>query len=98
MRIFNMTLMIASGLVFIATKAQWLSSPELGYAFHAMLVESGDSNLPIAPIGVYDLILLSVSDSPERSQSFRVDVQGKMNLPLLRAPILAKGSKPDGPS
>jgi polysaccharide biosynthesis/export protein len=46
-------------------------------------------------IGASDLIHLTVYDSPELSQSFRVDKQGHLNLPLLRAPLRAEGLMPN---
>jgi protein involved in polysaccharide export with SLBB domain len=46
-------------------------------------------------IGASDLVHLSVDDSPEHSQTFRVDRQGNLNLPLLNKPIPAAGLMPD---
>jgi polysaccharide biosynthesis/export protein len=93
MRKHNVALMIELALISIATAGS--SAPQTGPAFPATLVTIGDSNLPFQPIGVSDLIRLTVSDSPELSQSFRVDMQGNLNLPLLRAPISAKGVLPN---
>jgi polysaccharide export outer membrane protein len=75
--------------------AQRLSSPPPGPAFTATPVAIGGANLPFQPIGASDLIRLTVSDSPELSQSFRVDKQGNLNLPLMRIPIHAEGLMPD---
>ena len=58
------------------------------------LLLSTEPNLPPGPIGAFDLIHLSVSNSPELSQSFRVDGKGMLNLPLLHAPIMATGLTP----
>ena len=55
----------------------------------------GGSNLPFQPIGPSDLVRITVSDAPELCQTFRVDEHGKLNLPLLRAPIAAQGLMPD---
>jgi polysaccharide export outer membrane protein len=46
-------------------------------------------------IGASDLVHLTVLDAPELSQSFRVDQQGNLNLPLLRTPVHAEGLMPD---
>ena len=93
----NLRVAIASFSAFIsiATMAQRLSSPPTGPAFPATPVAIGGANLPFQPIGVSDLVHLTVDDSPELSQSFRVDKQGNLNLPLLRGPIHAEGVMPD---
>jgi protein involved in polysaccharide export with SLBB domain len=91
----NVALMIVLSLVSIATAGQISSAPQTGPAFPAPPVTIGDFNLPSQPIGVSDLILLTVSDSPELSRSFRVDVQGNLNLPLLKPPIAARGFMPN---
>ncbi len=86
---------IFPALLSIATLAQRLSYPPPGPAFPATPVAIGGANLPFQPIGVSDLVHLTVDDSPELSQSFRVDKYGNLNLPLLRAPIHAEGVMPD---
>ena len=95
MKKLSMTIVIVSGFISIATLAQRLSSPQPGPAFSATPVAIGGANLPFQPIGVSDLVHLTVDDSPELSQSFRVDKHGNLNLPLLRAPIHAEGVMPD---
>ena len=40
-------------------------------------------------------VRIAVTDSPELSQSFRVDPRGNLNLPLLREPLHAAGLLPD---
>ena len=85
----------ASVLISIATAAQRLSTPQPGPAFPATPVALGGANLPFQPIGASDLVHLIVYDSPELTQSFRVDKQGNLNLPLLRAPLPAAGLLPD---
>jgi polysaccharide biosynthesis/export protein len=82
-------------LISIATAAQRLSSPQPGPPSPAMPVAIGGSNLPFQPIGASDLIRLTVGDSPELSQTFRVNQQGNLNLPLLNKPISATGLMPD---
>jgi polysaccharide export outer membrane protein len=94
MRKENVALMIELALISIATAGQ-RSSPRPGPTFPATPVTIGDFNLPSQLIGVSDLILLTVSDSPELSRSFRVDPQGNLNLPLLKAPISARGLMPN---
>src|ERR1700753_4262307 len=95
MKRFGVAIVIVSGFFSIATMAQRLSSPPTGPAFPATPVAIGGANLPFQPIGVSDLVHLTVDDSPELSQSFRVDQHGNLNLPLLRAPIHAEGVLPD---
>lgn len=95
MKITGLAIVIVSGFLSIAAMAQRLSSPPLGPAFPATPVAIGGANLPFQPIGVSDLVHLTVDDAPELSQSFRVDRQGNLNLPLLRAPIHAEGMMPD---
>src|SRR6201996_8274213 len=95
MKTLGLAIVTVSGLISIATMAQRLSSPPPGPAFPASPVAIGGANLPFQPIGVSDLVHLTVDDSPELSQSFRVDKQGNLNLPLLREPIHAEGMMPD---
>ena len=95
MKNLRLAIAIFPALISIATVAQRLSSPQPGPAFPATPVAIGGANLPFQPIGVSDLVHLTVDDSPELSQSFRVDKQGNLNLPLLRAPIHAEGVMPD---
>ena len=90
----SVALLISPVLIPGAIVAQPSSAVDLGRAFPGMLAGISDSNLPIEPIGVSDLIRLTVSDSPELSRSFRIDLQGNLTLPLLRAPISATGLMP----
>ena len=82
-------------LLSVAAAAQRLPSPPPGPAYPNAALAIGGANLPFQPIGVSDLIRLIVSNSPELSQSFRVDAQGKLNLPLLPTPIPAQGLMPE---
>jgi polysaccharide biosynthesis/export protein len=82
-------------LISIAATAQRLSSPQAGQVSPGTPVAIGGSNLPFQPIGASDLIRLTVDDSPELSQTFRVDQQGNLNLPLLNQTIPAAGLMPD---
>jgi polysaccharide biosynthesis/export protein len=95
MRKHTVAIVIASTLISIATRAQRLSSPEPGSASPATPAAIGGSNLPFQPIGASDLVRLAVYDSPELSQTFRIDKQGNLNLPLLNKPIPAAGMMPD---
>jgi polysaccharide biosynthesis/export protein len=95
MKNLSVAIAILPVLISIVTMAQRLSSPQPGPAFPATPVAIGGANLPFQPIGVSDLVHLTIDDSPELSQSFRVDKQGNLNLPLLRAPIHAEGMVPD---
>src|SRR3984885_8470681 len=95
MRNLRVAIAMIPALISIATMAQRLSSPQPGPAFPATPGSIGGPNLPFQPIGVSDLVHLTVDDSPELSQSFRVDKQGNLNLPMLRAPIHAEGVMPD---
>jgi polysaccharide export outer membrane protein len=95
MKTLGVAVMGASVLISIATAAQRLSTPPPGPAFPATPVALGGANLPFQPIGASDLVHLIVYDSPELTQSFRVDKQGNLNLPLLRTPLPAAGLLPD---
>jgi polysaccharide export outer membrane protein len=86
---------IVSILISTATVAQRVSFPPAASAVSAPPVLLGAANLPFQPIGPSDLVRITVTDSPELSQTFRVDDQGKLNLPLLQAPIAAQGLMPD---
>ena len=95
MRKLTVAIVMVASLISIATRAQRLSSPQPGPASPATPVAIGGSNLPFQPIGASDLVRLIVDDSPELSQTFRVDQQGNLNLPLLNKPIPAAGLMPD---
>jgi polysaccharide export outer membrane protein len=81
-------------MLSVATMAQRLSSPSPGPAFPVTPATFGGGNLPYQQIGASDLVHLMVYDSPELTQSFRVDTHGNLNLPLLRAPLHAEGLMP----
>src|SRR5271156_4383181 len=91
----NAAWMVVLLSISIAGAAQRVSSPLPGPAFPATPASIGGSNLPFQPIGVSDLLRITVANSPELSQSFRVDKNGNLNLPLLRAPLSAEGLMPD---
>ena len=82
-------------LISIAATAQRLSSPQAGQVSPGMPVAIGGSNLPFQPIGASDLVRLTVDDAPELTQTFRVDQQGNLNLPLLNQTIPAAGLMPN---
>jgi polysaccharide biosynthesis/export protein len=93
MKTLGVAVVVALAVISIATLAQRLPSSQPGPAFTATAI--GGANLPFQPIGASDLVRLTVDDSPELTQSFRVDKQGNLNLPLLRAPIRAEGLYPN---
>jgi protein involved in polysaccharide export with SLBB domain len=86
-------LMVGPALLTIAAAGQSLL--QAGPASPGSPVTIEGSNLPFQPIGASDLVRLGVSASPGLSQVFRVDLQGNLNLPLLRAPISARGLMPN---
>ena len=91
MRKLTVAIVIVPTLISIAATAQRLSSPQPGPVSPATPVAIGGSNLPFQPIGASDLVRLTVDDSPELSQTFRVDKQGNLNLPLLTNPFPPRG-------
>jgi polysaccharide export outer membrane protein len=91
----GVALAIFPALLSIATAAQRVSSSPVGSAVPAVSATLGGANLPFQPIGVSDLIRINVSNAPELSQTFRVDEQGNLNLPLLHSPLPARGLMPD---
>src|ERR1700723_456389 len=95
MKKITVAIVVALALISIATRAQRLTSPTPGPAFSASPAVIGGANLPFQPIGTSDLVHLTVYDSPELSQSFRVDQKGNLDLPLLRTPIHAEGLLPE---
>jgi polysaccharide export outer membrane protein len=52
------------------------------------------SNLPVAQIGIDDLIGVTVYDSPELTRTVRVSPAGDISLPMVKRPIHAAGSYP----
>src|SRR6202000_756981 len=95
MRKLRVVIAMIPALLSITTTAQHLSSPPPGPAFPATPVAIGGANLPFQPIGVSDLVRLTVDDSPELPQACRVDKKGNLNLPLLKAPVHAEGVMPN---
>src|SRR6201995_940931 len=95
MRKQALAIAIVSVVFSIATPAQRLSASQPGPAIPATPVTLGGANLPFQPIGASDLVRLTVYDAPELSQSFRIDPQGNLNLPLLHNPIHAAGLLPE---
>ena len=89
MRRMQPAILFSIGVLSLTVAAQRVSTPQ-----PAITVTAAAANLPFEPIGVSDLVHLNVADSPELSQSFRVDEQGNLNLPLLQAPIHAQGLLP----
>jgi protein involved in polysaccharide export with SLBB domain len=90
MKISGVAIVVTFAVLAIASMAQRLSSPSPGPAFPAIPASLGGANLPYQLIGASDLVHLTVNDSPELSQSFRIDKQGNLNLPLLRGPLHAE--------
>jgi polysaccharide biosynthesis/export protein len=95
MKKLTAAIVMVSTLISISATAQRLSSPQPGPVSPATPVAIGGSNLPFQPIGASDLVRLTVNDSPELSQTFRVDQQGYLNLPLLHKPMPAAGLMPN---
>jgi polysaccharide biosynthesis/export protein len=56
-------------------------------------IETG-ANLPPRPIGVGDLLSISVYGAPEMSRTARVSQEGSIRLPMLKKPIEARGTSP----
>jgi len=56
--------------------------------------ESANSNLPVQKVGPNDLIAVSVYDSPEQTRTLRVDADGRIRLPMLKASIPVSGKMP----
>ncbi len=56
---------------------------------------NASANLPIARIGSYDLLGITVYDSPELTRTVRVDSDGTIRLPMLTKHIQAAGLYPE---
>lgn len=52
------------------------------------------ANLPAQPVGIGDLLLVSVYGSPELSRSVRVSKEGDIRLPMIKQLIPASGALP----
>ena len=59
-----------------------------------MMSQTRDLPLPTQPIGIDDLVSLSVYRSPELSVTVRVDSTGAIDIPLLKEPVHAAGLMP----
>jgi polysaccharide biosynthesis/export protein len=51
-------------------------------------------NLPVQPIGINDLVAVSVYGAPEFSRTVRTSAEGFLRLPMLKRPIQAEGLLP----
>src|SRR5271170_1504364 len=51
-------------------------------------------NLPAQPIGPNDLVAISVYGAPELTRTARVSEQGLIRLPMVKAPLEARGLQP----
>jgi polysaccharide export outer membrane protein len=80
----------ASVLLFAATT--WGQVPGAAPAQDAGTAAT--TNAPTQRVGPDDLLSVSVADCPELTRSFRVRGDGTMALPLIKAPIAAKGKYP----
>jgi len=79
-----MITILMAGLLVGSAGAQTLPavSPEFG------------GNLPAQPIGVDDLLSVSIYDAPELSRTVRVSTEGTLRLPMLKHRIKAVGVMP----
>jgi polysaccharide export outer membrane protein len=80
MRAFLLSLLMAAGLP---------AQPR-----PAVMEEAGKANLPSQKLGPGDLVAVSVYDAPELTRTVRVEPDGSIYLPLLRAGIPAIGLLP----
>lgn len=55
---------------------------------------SGGANLPAERVGPYDLLGITVYDSPELTRSARVDEDGAIRLPMVKQPLQVAGLHP----
>jgi polysaccharide export outer membrane protein len=60
----------------------------------SVMDDAGKANLPAQPLGVGDLIAVSVYDAPELTRTLRVEPDGQVHLPLLDAGVPAAGRMP----
>ncbi len=84
-----------------ARVSKWSSVPLLLLAISAtaqirpnLMEEVGRTNLPAQKLGVDDLVAVSVYDAPELTRTVRVESDGKIHLPLLKAGVPAAGIFP----
>jgi len=56
--------------------------------------EGMGSNLPSMPVGIDDLIFVSVYDSPELTRTVRIGADGAIRLPLLKQKVKVEGMLP----
>lgn len=57
-------------------------------------LEAPVHNLPVQKIGPNDLLLITVTDAPELTRTFRVSPDGSLSLPLVKRTIPASGRLP----
>ena len=90
---FSRLLLASSGLPARGTGgSRWYLQPRFSPAV-AQTASNSDA-LPPQPVGVNDLISVSVYNAAELSSKVRVDGQGSIRLPMLPSPIAAVGKLP----
>jgi len=60
----------------------------------SLMEDAGKENLPAQQLGVDDLVAISVYDAPELTRTLRVESDGSVHLPLLKAGVQAAGLLP----
>jgi polysaccharide export outer membrane protein len=58
------------------------------------VMEASSANLPAQKVGPYDLIAVSVYDSPELTRSLRVGADGMIRMPMLKEKVKVEGLMP----
>ena len=84
--------------LFIAGSALSLSAQQISAPSQANIDQQGPTivyNLPSQPIGVDDLLAVSIYDAPEFSRTVRVSSDGQIKLPMLKEKILVQGKLPN---
>src|SRR5438067_9409178 len=59
-----------------------------------LMEDAGKENLPAQQLGIDDLVAISVYDAPELTRTLRVEGDGAIHLPLLKAGVQAAGLLP----
>src|SRR5437660_11338392 len=59
-----------------------------------LMEDAGRENLPAQQLGIDDLVAISVYDAPELTRTLRVEGDGSIRLPLLKAGVQAAGLFP----
>lgn len=88
--------MLALAAAVAVPAQQEPAQPQAAVATAGATTFNDSSNLPVAQIGINDLLGVTVYDAPELTRTVRVSTEGDIRLPMVKQRIHAAGLFPEG--